>query len=192
MPKSSRTLIAALALLLSIAFAISPFFVPSFSGFDPNQFPIPQDNPLRDVNEAKPRPKIAVVITYLPDADNRPPIAVKDVQNFVQASLPEVRPEDVSAMLIPFKDATQSGPSTSSGDPSGPSVAANDPMYCKKDGVIGIDVCTGQKKKVINGVIILLAIASILAVMAVVAVFRALRYRKDLTRLTAQVQQLRK
>ena len=45
MPKSSRTLIAALALLLSIAFAISPFFVPSFSGFDPNQFPIPQDNP---------------------------------------------------------------------------------------------------------------------------------------------------
>ncbi|MEP3685776.1 MAG: hypothetical protein ABJN05_01580 [Sulfitobacter dubius] len=45
MPKSSRTLIAALALLLSIAFAISPFFVPSFAGFDPNQFPIPQDNP---------------------------------------------------------------------------------------------------------------------------------------------------
>ncbi len=45
MPKSYRTLIAALALLLSIAFAISPFFVPSFSGFDPNQFPIPQENP---------------------------------------------------------------------------------------------------------------------------------------------------
>lgn len=45
LPKSSRTLIAALALLLSIAFAVSPFFVPSFSGFDPNQFPIPQDNP---------------------------------------------------------------------------------------------------------------------------------------------------
>lgn len=45
MPKSSRTLFAALALLLSIAFAISPFFVPSFAGFDPNQFPIPQDNP---------------------------------------------------------------------------------------------------------------------------------------------------
>ena len=45
MPKSSRTLIAVLALLLSIAFAISPFFAPSFSGFDPNQFPIPQDHP---------------------------------------------------------------------------------------------------------------------------------------------------
>jgi hypothetical protein len=45
LPKSSRTLIAALALLLSIAFAISPFFVPSFSGFDPNQFPVPQENP---------------------------------------------------------------------------------------------------------------------------------------------------
>lgn len=45
MPKSSRTLIAALALLLTIAFAISPFFVPSFSGFDPNQFPVPQESP---------------------------------------------------------------------------------------------------------------------------------------------------
>jgi len=45
LPKSSRTLIAALALLLSIAFAISPFFVPSFSGFDPNQFPVPQESP---------------------------------------------------------------------------------------------------------------------------------------------------
>ncbi len=45
MPKTSRTLIAALALLLNIAFAISPFFVPSFSGFDPNQFPVPQENP---------------------------------------------------------------------------------------------------------------------------------------------------
>ena len=38
----------------------------------------------------------------------------------------------------------------------------------------------------------LIALAGILSAMAVVAVLRALRYKKDLTRLTAQVQQLRK
>ncbi|MEW9921425.1 hypothetical protein AB2B41_17590 [Marimonas sp. MJW-29] len=42
---SNRTLVAALAFLLSIAFAASPFFVEGFAGFDPNQFPVPQDDP---------------------------------------------------------------------------------------------------------------------------------------------------
>lgn len=40
-----RPLIAVLAFLLAIAFAASPFLVEGFNGFDPNQFPIPQDNP---------------------------------------------------------------------------------------------------------------------------------------------------
>lgn len=43
--RSMRPLVAALCLLLSIAFAASPFFVNGFDGFDPNQFPVPQDNP---------------------------------------------------------------------------------------------------------------------------------------------------
>ena len=29
----------------AVIFAASPFFVTSFAGFDPNQFPVPQDNP---------------------------------------------------------------------------------------------------------------------------------------------------
>lgn len=45
MPASRRTLVAVLCFLLSIAFAASPFFVSSFAGFDPTQFPIPQDDP---------------------------------------------------------------------------------------------------------------------------------------------------
>lgn len=40
-----RTLVAALCLALSIAFAASPFFVEGFAGFDPDQFPVPQDDP---------------------------------------------------------------------------------------------------------------------------------------------------
>ena len=40
-----RPLIAALCAVLSITFAVSPYFVDGFGGFDPNQFPVPQDNP---------------------------------------------------------------------------------------------------------------------------------------------------
>lgn len=40
-----RTLTAVLTLLLAIGFAASPFFVTSFAGFDPDQFPVPQVNP---------------------------------------------------------------------------------------------------------------------------------------------------
>ncbi|WP_300016244.1 TspO/MBR family protein [uncultured Roseobacter sp.] len=40
-PKSS----AYLAFLLAVAFAASPFLVSDFSGFDPEQFPVPQEDP---------------------------------------------------------------------------------------------------------------------------------------------------
>ena len=41
----NRTAIAVLSVLLSLTFAASPVFVTGFAGFDPNQFPIPQNNP---------------------------------------------------------------------------------------------------------------------------------------------------
>ncbi len=37
--------LALLTLLLAIAFAVSPFVVLDFDGFDPNQFPVPQEDP---------------------------------------------------------------------------------------------------------------------------------------------------
>ncbi len=40
-----RPFVAVLCLLLSLTFATSPFLVTSFAGFDPNQFPVPQDRP---------------------------------------------------------------------------------------------------------------------------------------------------
>ncbi len=42
---NARPVIALLALLFSITFAVSPYFVEGFGGFDPDQFPVPQDNP---------------------------------------------------------------------------------------------------------------------------------------------------
>lgn len=45
MSATSRPVVAILCFLLSLTFAASPLFVPSFGGFDPNQFPVPQSNP---------------------------------------------------------------------------------------------------------------------------------------------------
>ncbi len=36
---------AGLVLLTGLAFAVSPWLVPGFNGFEPDQFPVPQDNP---------------------------------------------------------------------------------------------------------------------------------------------------
>lgn len=41
----TRTTLAALAFLLAVGFAVSPFLGPSFNGFDPTQFPVPQTDP---------------------------------------------------------------------------------------------------------------------------------------------------
>jgi len=41
----ARPLTAFVTFLLAIGFAASPFFVTSFAGFDPNQFPVPQVSP---------------------------------------------------------------------------------------------------------------------------------------------------
>jgi hypothetical protein len=40
-----RPLFAVVCFVLSLSFAASPFFVEGFAGFDPNQFPIPQEDP---------------------------------------------------------------------------------------------------------------------------------------------------
>ncbi|MCX7560784.1 hypothetical protein OS190_14500 [Sulfitobacter sp. F26204] len=41
----SRPAISVLCFVLSIAFAAAPFLVSGFAGFDPDQFPVPQENP---------------------------------------------------------------------------------------------------------------------------------------------------
>ena len=43
--QNARPQIAALCFICAVAFAVSPFLVEGFAGFDPDQFPVPQDNP---------------------------------------------------------------------------------------------------------------------------------------------------
>ncbi len=40
-----KATVAFVSLALAVGFAISPFLAPEFGGFDPDQFPVPQDDP---------------------------------------------------------------------------------------------------------------------------------------------------
>lgn len=148
---------------------------------------IPKDDPLRDVNEERPQPKASVLIHYLPDAQGRPPITIEGVQKYVAAAHAELRAAEVSVQMIPTVEA---GAQEQPQDPGAQAPAfANG---CERERVIGIDVCKEHKKKLLNSLWGAVLLAFVLSGMVVISVFRALRYRRDLTRLTAQVQQLRK
>lgn len=151
---------------------------------------IPPDDPLRDVTEERPKPKASVIVVYQPDATGTPPLAAEDVQKFVQAKLPEIRTTQVNVLLIPSTEAPSENGNGTAGTVSGPVI---DPAKgcVEKERVIGIQVCKGNRRKVINLVIIAGIVAGLLAALAVVAVLRAMSYRKDLTRLTAQFQSAR-
>jgi type III secretion system YscJ/HrcJ family lipoprotein len=152
---------------------------------------IPREDPLRDLTEERPRPKAAVVIMYIPDAEGRPPMTQPEVQRFAQGRLPEVRATEIEVLLLsatasPDVPALQAGKEKVTID----RLPAIDPSRgcLEKDYFLGVEVCRGQKKRMFQLVIVAGLVAAILAVMAIIAVLRALRYRKDLTRLTAQFE----
>ncbi|MCB9655408.1 MAG: hypothetical protein H6729_14910 [Deltaproteobacteria bacterium] len=153
---------------------------------------IPEDDPLRDINEARPRPEAAIIVQYQPDKSGKPPLSVEELQAFVQARLPEMRGNEVSVLLVPTVE-------TMAADGQGGTAAAglggapllNPDRACEKSRVIGIEVCEGNGRKVLNVIVGAVIVAGILAAMAIFAVLRAMRYRKDLTRLTAQFERVK-
>lgn len=150
---------------------------------------IPPEDPLRDVTEERPKPKASVIIVYRKDGAEGPPLNAPEVQQFVQAKLPELKTAGVSVMLMPA-DEHSGGGTNGNGAAAGAAAPIIDPAKgcVDKERVIGIEVCQGNRRKVINLVIIAGIVAGLLAALAVVAVLRAMSYRKDLTRLTAQFQ----
>lgn len=151
---------------------------------------LPPDNPLRDINEEPPRPKASVILLYRTNGNGaQPPISAEDVQKFVQARLPLIKSNEVHALLLPSEMGAPSG----GGDMKSAAPIIDPGIGCqKKERVLNIDVCDGNKRKVINIIIGAVIVAGLLAGMAVIAVLRAMRYRKDLTRLTAQFERVRK
>lgn len=152
---------------------------------------LPEDNPLRDINEAKPRPKASVFIGYLPDSEGRPPMTVEDVQELVQAALPEMRSTEVVVKMVATEKVSAPG-AAASGATGAVDPAASFVNGCEKERVLGIEVCLGYKKKLLNSLWGAVLLAFVLSGMVLISVLRAMRYRKDLTRLTAQVAQLKK
>ena len=150
---------------------------------------LPEDNPLRDINEEPPRPKAAVLLMFRPNGNGgAPPISAEDVQKFVQARLPKIKAQEVHVTMLPSRSSAEIGNSAKASMPIiDPGIGCQ-----KKERVLNIDVCEGNKRKVINIIIGAVIVAGLLAGMAVIAVLRAMRYRKDLTRLTAQFERVRK
>lgn len=150
---------------------------------------IPEDDPLRPETIERPRPKASVILMFIRDGSGAPPVSPEEVQRHVQAKLPEMKSSEVNVTLIPVGDPPPGG--GDGGEDGTPAMAAMiDPAVgCPtKESVLGIEVCQGQGRKVLNWVVGAFVVSGVMAVLAVVSVLRALRYRKDLTRLTAQFQ----
>ncbi|MBI2373404.1 MAG: hypothetical protein HYV07_05340 [Deltaproteobacteria bacterium] len=143
---------------------------------------IPKDDPLRDVNEAKERPKASVIIVYRPLGDNEVPLPVEAVQNFVQSSLPALKRSDVTVHMMP-KVSARRAVTNPDGTPGALMPAGSG---CEPTSFLNVEVCVSSKGKLRNLIFGSVVFSFVIAGLAVVATLRAMRYRKDLTRLTAQ------
>lgn len=155
---------------------------------------IPEDDPLRDETLERPRPKASVMIVYLRDGSGAPPVSAEEVQRHVQAKLAEVKSNEVNVLLLPHGEGFKAPSGESPNGNGGLASAAIDPAVgCpQKERALGIEVCRGERTKVFNWIIGSISLSGVMAALAVVSVLRALRYRRDLTRLTAQFQNVRR
>ncbi|MBI3180190.1 MAG: hypothetical protein HYZ27_11040 [Deltaproteobacteria bacterium] len=122
-----------------------------------------------------------MIIVYKPVGDNEVPIPVDAVQNFVQSSLPALKRTDVTVHMMPKLNGRR-GSLKADGTP-GTMVPGTG---CEPTGFIGVEVCVTSKGKLRNLIFGSVVFSFLIAGLAVVMTLRAMRYRKDLTRLTAQ------
>lgn len=153
---------------------------------------VPEPDPLRDVTEARPKPKASVLVVYQPDASKLPPISAEEVQKFVQAKLPEITSKDVNVLLLPSTMAE--GMEAMAGDVTalGGTTGLDPAIACEKDRVLGLEICIGNRKRFYNMVLGAGVVAMVLAALLIFMVLRAMQYRRDLTRLTAQFERVKK
>lgn len=149
---------------------------------------IPEEDPLRDETTERPRPKASVIVVYLRDGSGTPPVSAEEVQRHIQAKLPELKSNEVNVLLLPSGEGGPAG----EGGAAGVAAAVIDPAVgcVAKERVLGVDLCAGEGTKLKNYLLGAVVLSGIMATLAVVAILRALRYRRDLTRLTAQFRQV--
>jgi type III secretion protein J len=130
---------------------------------------IPSDDPLLDPTSPRARPRVSVMLTH---RGTTPPLSIEDVQHFAASAVPDLTSKDVFVRLIaaPHEYA-----------------AIADANTCIKANVLGLLICAEHRTRLANGVLAGMVLSGLLAGLTVLATLRALRYRRDLTRLTAQV-----
>jgi type III secretion system YscJ/HrcJ family lipoprotein len=133
---------------------------------------VPEDSPLADPTEPRQRPSVSIIAGYLADASGEPPIAEEDIVRFAAAAVPGLAIKDISVKLVPAPVAPSD------------TLAAN---TCIKTELAGSLICAQHRNRIAGVFLIGAAISGIFAALAVFAALRALQYRRDLTRLTAQL-----
>ena len=141
---------------------------------------IPGDQPLpSDPTVEEPRPQVSIILVYQPDSRGNAPLTTEEIQRFAHAAASGIKPPEVDVKLIPMEFGAE---------PPSDRRPSIDSALCRKEQVVGMMVCEGARSDVVRLILGVLTISGVLAAMAMIAVLRALRYRKDLTRLTAEFQ----
>lgn len=122
-----------------------------------------------DLTVERPRPRASVIVTFLPNGDKEPPISQNEVASFAAAAVPELQLKDVFVRMIPATNewAVQPGATT-----------------CVKTEIFGVAICAEDRSRLASLVLTAICVSGVFAALMLFAVLRALRYRRELTRLT--------
>lgn len=118
----------------------------------------------------RPRPRVAVIVTYLPNAGNKSPISRDEVTSFAAAAVPELQRKDVDVTMIEATDEWAHLPMAGT---------------CVKTEIFGVAICAEDRSRLASLVLTAICVSGVFAALMLFAVLRALRYRKELTRLTS-------
>jgi type III secretory pathway lipoprotein EscJ len=126
-------------------------------------------------NVPVPKPKASVTIQFVPDAEGRPPLSEEEIRAIVASKVDGASIQDVHVKFIPLVDAPNPGT-----------------VQCPRTTMLGINLCAESKSAFLDLMLGVMALSALLATATVIVSLRAMRYSRDLTRLTAQMEKLKK
>jgi type III secretory pathway lipoprotein EscJ len=121
-----------------------------------------------DLTEERLKPNASIIISYLPTSTGEPPISPKEIARFASAALPGLSSESVFVRMVETKRG-----------------GVPDPKTCIKTELAGILLCSEHKSRLAGVLLAAICASGFFAAVMLFAVLRAMRYRRDLTKLTA-------
>ncbi|MBI4819116.1 MAG: hypothetical protein HY791_22785 [Deltaproteobacteria bacterium] len=129
------------------------------------QVSIPPPEVLPDETRPIPRPSATVVLIFRPTKSGEPVVPTEAVRGLVRASLPSLRASDVEVFLVPNPEVT--------------------PAEARLSRFLGLEVPEASRARLQTMLVLATVFSALVAGLAVLAALRALRYREELTRVTA-------